>query len=382
VIAEPLNDSECLGQLTRLAAAAAERDDVRQLAARLRTIVALAGWIRSLPQRLDIGEPTDGPRVACDVTQRARMLADDPNCVERSLMYLALAEVLDPGAIRQLATIEVGQGRHTFPVEDGRPVLLDPAVPRNALRAGVFLMTAPATIPDEPPDPRELLPWLVDVAADQVDDERGRVRVRRARDAFARLLARRPLNAADHADITYTLDRAAEAAPMFGEVGMFGVQLARAALKRSRACGCAQPQAPGRPSAQAPGSPPSSGPAPRNVGLFGYNVRPDWKRINSAVNSVNWERAAYWGGLGAATVYGGPVGAATYQAAYGQIVGQPSAPGPAAPPPPAAAAPPPLPPPPPPPPALTPLRQARREPLQPTEQAALYSFAAFSPTKG
>ena len=211
MIAEPLNDSECLGQLTRLAAAAAERRDVRQLVARFPDTAALAAWIRSLPQRYDAGNPEDGPRVTCDVSQRARVMPSDPNCVERSLLYLAAAEVLDPEAVRQLATIDTGAGRHTFPIEDGRPVLLDPAMPRNALRAGVFLMTTPSTIPDEPPDPRELLPWLADIAADQVDDERGRARVRRGRAAFDRLLARRPLNEGDYAAISYTLDRADEA---------------------------------------------------------------------------------------------------------------------------------------------------------------------------
>jgi len=365
VIAEPLNDSECLGKLTRVALAATERDDVRQLGARFQSTATLAAWIRSLPQRHDAGNPSDGPRVTCDVTQRARVLPDDPNCVERSVLYLAAAELLDPDGVRQLATIETGSGRHTFPVENGRPVLLDPAMPRNALRAGLFLMSAPATIPDEPPDPRELLPWVADIAADQADDERGRARVRRARDAFDRLLARQPLTEADHAAIAYALDRADEAAPMFGDVGMFGVQLARAALKRSGVrCGC---EAPERSSAPAPRRPAASSPAaPRNFGMFGYNVRPDWKRINSAARSVNWERAAYWGGLGAATVYGGPAGAATYQTVYGQVLGQPSSAQPSAPPPAPAAA---------------PLQAPRHEPLAPTDRAAL-TLAAFSPPKG
>ena len=362
MIAEPLNDSECLGKLTRIALAATERDDVRQLGARFPSTAALAAWIRSLPQRHDTGSPSDGPRVTCEVTQRVRVLADDPNCVERSLLYLAAAEGLDPDAVRQLATMEVGEGRrHTFPVEDGRPVLLDPAMPRNALRAGLFLMSAPAAIPDEPPDPRELLPWVADIATDQADDERGRARVRRARDAFDRLLMRQPLNEADHAAIAYALDRADEAAPMFGDVGMFGVQLARAALKRSGVrCNC---EAPERSSAPAPRRPAASSPAtPRNFGMFGYNVWPDWKRINSAAQRVNWERAAYWGGLGAATVYGGPVGAATYQTVYGQVLGQPSNV-------------------PPPAPAAAPMQAPRREPLAPTDRAAL-TLAAFSPPKG
>jgi hypothetical protein len=365
VIAEPLNDSECLGKLTRVALAATERDDVRQLAARFATTAALAAWIRSLPQRQDDGDPSDGPRVPCDVTQRARVLPGTPNCVERSITFLAAAEVIDPDGVRQLATIETGSGRHTFPVENGHPVLLDPAMPRNALRAGLFMMSAPAAIPDEPPDPRELLPWVADLAADQADDERGRARVRRARDAFDRLLARQPLTQADHAAIAYALDRADEAAPMFGDVGMFGVQLARKALQRSGVrCGCkpsADVQAPGSPGASGA----SSGPTPRNFSVGGYRVRPDWERINSAAKRVNWERAAYWGGLGAATVYGGPMGAATYQTMYGQVLGQPSAPSPA-PPPPAPAA---------------PLQAARREPLAPTERAAL-TLAAFSPPKG
>ncbi|MCG8419727.1 MAG: hypothetical protein MJE77_17480 [Proteobacteria bacterium] len=35
-------------------------------------------------------------------------------------------------------TIRVGAGYHTFPVEHGKPVILDPVVPRNAIRAGLY----------------------------------------------------------------------------------------------------------------------------------------------------------------------------------------------------------------------------------------------------
>lgn len=84
MIAPPLNDEECLGQFTAITVDGLKRTDVQAVAARFRSTRALVGWIRSLPQRDDDGDPKDGPRVACDVGQRARLVADDPNCVVMS----------------------------------------------------------------------------------------------------------------------------------------------------------------------------------------------------------------------------------------------------------------------------------------------------------
>src|SRR6185312_16467416 len=83
----------------------------------------LARWIRTLPQRDDNGDPNDGPKVkACEPVQRLRIPADDPNCVERAALYVAVAELIDPVPVRQLATLDTVNGLHTFPVENGLPV--------------------------------------------------------------------------------------------------------------------------------------------------------------------------------------------------------------------------------------------------------------------
>src|SRR5689334_19303900 len=100
---------------------------------------ALVTWIRTLPQRDDEGSPCDGPKVeACRPAQRLRVPAEDPNCVERAALYVGAAELIDPGPVRRLATVDTPSGLHTFPTEDGLPVVLDPDVSRNSLRAGLF----------------------------------------------------------------------------------------------------------------------------------------------------------------------------------------------------------------------------------------------------
>ena len=118
VIGNPINDVTCLARITDAAAEAVDTDPVRNLAMRFESMPELAAWIRSLPQRNDMGDPDDGPRVACpDVSQRVRIPAADPNCVERSALYLAAGEIIDPRPLRQLATIHTPIGPHTFPVE-------------------------------------------------------------------------------------------------------------------------------------------------------------------------------------------------------------------------------------------------------------------------
>lgn len=195
MIAEPLNDRACLDKLTHTAAAGVHRTELRDIAGRFDSTPQLVFWIRSLPQRNDNGTSDGAPRVDCDVPQRARIAADDPNCVERSLLYLAAAELIDPRPARQLATIDTPAGRHTFPVEDGEPVVLDPRLTRNGLRAGLWLIhTGPnPRITTCKIDPPELLAWLVELADDvaaKKDGEHGQVRVAQGERAFARLLDR------------------------------------------------------------------------------------------------------------------------------------------------------------------------------------------------
>ena len=125
------NDLTCLGSITEVIADLVARRDplLAELAAQHPTTEALAAWIRSLPQRDDEGIPGDGPKVeACQPVQRLRIPAPDPNCVERAALYLGVAELIDPWPVRQLATLDFDWGRHTFPIESGAPVVLDPRV--------------------------------------------------------------------------------------------------------------------------------------------------------------------------------------------------------------------------------------------------------------
>ena len=65
------------------------------------------------------------------------MPAPDPNCVERAATYVAVAELIDPRPQRQLSTALTPAGfLHTFPVEDGAVVVLDPVVSGPAAVAG------------------------------------------------------------------------------------------------------------------------------------------------------------------------------------------------------------------------------------------------------
>ena len=58
-------------------------------------------------QKLATGHPTDGPRAElCAPSQRVRLspVPSDPNCVERAAIYVGVAELLEPDAVRQLKT--------------------------------------------------------------------------------------------------------------------------------------------------------------------------------------------------------------------------------------------------------------------------------------
>jgi hypothetical protein len=292
VIIDPLNDAECLGKLTAVASEGTASPDVKALAARFATTRKLAKWIRTLPQRDDTGQSDDGPRVMCDVGQRARIVAPDPNCVERAILYLAAAELIDPGPMRQLATIDVSEAmRHTFPLENGEPVVLDPALRRNALRAHVWSLRNAASADETeaeiggPIDAEPILAWLLDLAEDAAEEEaggRGVRRVRRARQALAALLEGERIHPRDRADVLYALRLAGEVAPWFGEAGLHGYGAARGLVARVV--------------------------ARQTVGA-------------GSLRNVSTERAIYWGGKAVATFYG--VGG-LYDAAYAEVKRRPN----------------------------------------------------------
>jgi len=290
--------------MTALAVDATKRDDVRALAKRFSSPRSLAAWIRALPQRDDDGKATDGPRIACDVTQRVRIGAEDPNCFERSLLYVAAAELLDAEAVRSFATIETPMGRHTFPVENGRPVVLDPNVRRNQLGAGLWLMQATQRNALPVGQPGELLAWLADIAeepAEDLDGAEGRARVSRGRAALARALDGAQLPAGQVDDVLYLLDAATEASELYGRAGRYGAQLARAALARvgiggrRNDCEC----------------------GPRNVRVFGYDVRPDWNKVGEVATTTG-----HLGGKAVATYYGGPLAGSLWDPAFQSATGK------------------------------------------------------------
>jgi hypothetical protein len=188
MIGLPFNDGACLGAITELISEMVEnRDEVLvQLAEQHPTSDSLQGWLRSLPQRDDLGHLNDGPKVeACSPPQRLRIAPSDPNCVERAALYLGVAELIDPDPVRQIATLDTPLGLHTFPIENGAPVILDPRVPRNCLDCGVaFLAKGPLAI-----EPRSAIEWTTQLAeAGATSVRNGPNRVRMARNAIYRLV--------------------------------------------------------------------------------------------------------------------------------------------------------------------------------------------------
>ena len=134
MIKEPINDTDCLGQLTTFARELAPSTLVRLVATRLGSRDAVIKWFQSLPQTDDFGD--ERVRVIqCDVPQRTRLFPDDPNCVERSFGALMLLEVIAPNTPRALATVDRPL-RHTGLVEQygGHWHAVDLFPRRNAAR--------------------------------------------------------------------------------------------------------------------------------------------------------------------------------------------------------------------------------------------------------
>lgn len=188
MIGVPFNDLRCLGSITEVIAELVTNQDdlIAEVAAKHRTTESLANWIRSLPQRDDDGEKDDGPKVdECKPPQRLRIPAPDPNCVERAALYLGVAELIDPKPVRQLATLDTPIGLHTFPVENGAPIILDPRLPQNCLDCGVAaIKKEPVTI-----EARDAIEWTAQLAeAGAANVRNGPSRVRRARNAMMQMV--------------------------------------------------------------------------------------------------------------------------------------------------------------------------------------------------
>ena len=224
MIATPHNDRACLDVITEEVICLVEARDPELVAVaqQFRTPERLVAWIRSLPQRDDTGLPCDGPKVEeCRPPQRLRIPADDPNCVERAALYLGAAELLDPEPVRRLATAETPGGLHTFPTEDGQPVILDPEQSRNALRAGLFRSSlarnagGPVAL-----TPAEAVDWIAELAAEPATRFHGGLRrVRNGHQALRGVLAGRPLRIGEVRDVGFVLALADREARPYGMPG-------------------------------------------------------------------------------------------------------------------------------------------------------------------
>jgi transposase-like protein len=243
MITTPLNDRGCLDPVTDIVRSLVENpdDELAALARELGIPVATIRWMRSLPQRDDTGEPGDGPRVdACSPPQRLRLPAPDPNCLERASLYCILAEMQDPKPVRRLATIDTPVGRHTLPVENNRPVVLDPRVPRNCAQSGIDILA-------ETPAPADLTgcaAWVCRVAAEPAHKLPGGLRrLRNGQAALVDMTQGRPVAPSLADDVATVLALASREAPQWGPAGVGVVErVAQAVLDLERAvgrCACA-----------------------------------------------------------------------------------------------------------------------------------------------
>jgi hypothetical protein len=229
VIVAPVNDHACLLSVTEVARElVANRDHaILELASRFANTGELAAWIRSLPQHDDTGDPAELPKVeACDPPQRLDPFSGQPNCLERTLLYNAVAEIIDPRSRRSMATINTKAGKHTLPIENGEPVILDPRQTRNALKAGLTLGTQPVRL-----SPFAAVDFIAELAEDAVADAPGGIElVRDAREVMrgALLGAVIPDEAID--DVAITLALAEREAGVFGPSGLELVRTTALAL--------------------------------------------------------------------------------------------------------------------------------------------------------
>jgi hypothetical protein len=219
MIGNPYNDHECLGYVMNVVEQMVlERDPTLvELAHQLGTLENVVAFIRALPQRNDESDLLDGPKIGrCAPPQRLRIPAPDPNCFERAALYLALAELIDPRPLRQLATSTLPQGPHTVPMEDGVVVNLNPETPNNAIEGGLadgLRNAAPMTL-------SESVEWSAAIAEEPATAwPGGERRVRNARETLRSMQAGEALTGDAMADVAFTLALAAREATRWGAAG-------------------------------------------------------------------------------------------------------------------------------------------------------------------
>jgi len=160
----PYNDLACLSAVSQIAATMVAEGEpaLLELAAKYPTQRHAEEYLRSRPQRDDLGDPADGPRVhECEPPQRLVLDGAAPNCLERATLFAIIQEINHPEHTYQLATVDTPIGLHTFPLVDGRPIVLDPRVTSECLECGMAI-SQPGPVAVEP---RNAIAWMIDMAA-------------------------------------------------------------------------------------------------------------------------------------------------------------------------------------------------------------------------
>lgn len=219
-----LEDDVCLGAITEeVARWVRDRDpEILALAAPHRTTASLIEELRSRPFLADEGNPAETPKVdACSPAQRLRKNPAEFNCVEAAAHYLAIAEHIDPGPVRRLATVNTPNGLHTFPVENGEPVILDPYHSRNALAGALFRQAAKARNAScIAMTPERTVAWVAKMAEEPACAFRdGGRRVCNGHRAVRALFIGEPLCMADAKDIAFMLALAGRESHQWGPAG-------------------------------------------------------------------------------------------------------------------------------------------------------------------
>ena len=229
MIVAPVNDQVCLGSIIEVVRDLVQNHDhtTREIASRFSTTGELAAWIRSLPQHDDNGVPGELPKVdECRPPQRLDLFSGSPNCVERAALFLACAEYIDPKPRRTLATIDTKAGKHTLPVEDGEPVILDPSQTRNALRGGLALCAPAIRI-----SPARAVDFITELAEDAAAMAPGGVElVHGAREVMRGALLGMVIPDEAIEDVAITLALAEREARVYGAAGVQVVQTTALAL--------------------------------------------------------------------------------------------------------------------------------------------------------
>lgn len=188
MIGPPRNDMDCLGPVTNtIIRMVADRDPyLITLATKFPTRRHHVDHIRSLPQRDDLGDPDDGPRVhECTPSQRIHLDGHEPNCFERSAAFVAVEELREPRDLYQLTTIDTPMGMHTMPLVNGKAVILNPRLTRNCVDCGLALgEPGPVAV-----EPRNAIAWTSDMAESEAAGYRnGTSTLYRARNAIRSLI--------------------------------------------------------------------------------------------------------------------------------------------------------------------------------------------------